>query len=373
VAGLFLFSFIPAQNNGGFQKIPYLEQEIAPGMILIEGMIPADPEKYGLNSDTIQSFYISALEETNAQYCAYLSFIKKYYSTATYKKALPDTNLWMKESLPDSLEQYLAKNYLRHYIFRDYPVVGVSPEQIEKYAWWKTDRMNEMVLIREEILKFYEPADSIEIFTTIGYLNETFDPDKNKLPSLVPSKDRGERLVRMEDGIILPRYRMVIADEWKLAALAIGDTKHTYIVTPKEVSNKKSDKKNHFGHLYVKEKGIASNHYQIVSKLAAFNLRAVYTPPMNNYKVHGLYDNVSEWVADSNGKYSTMGGSWKIPGPSYATVYHPHRLETPMYDNPEPFVLPGKEQNKVSAATGFRLAMDHIGAIDPRIKRRKVK
>ncbi|MBC7861546.1 MAG: SUMF1/EgtB/PvdO family nonheme iron enzyme [Bacteroidia bacterium] len=373
-----LLSFLYSQctfcqnNNGGFQAIPYEIQETAPGMILIEGIISDSPKKYGLSADTIRPFYISALEETNAQYLAYLSEIKKYYSPSAYEKALPDTSVWLKENLPDSLKKYLFKNYLRNYIFQDYPVVGVSPEQILKYAQWKTDRVNEMILIREGLLDFFAAPDSLVLFSTEGYLGGKWQGQlKNKLPSFddqVPERD-----VRMEDGIFLPRYRIAVADEWKIAALATGDKDHYYFQTPKPYNHKKFDKKNYFGYLFVTEKGIASNNYPIMATLSEIHLKRVYNVSANNYLVRGMYDNVSEWALDANGSYIAMGGSWKTPGPSYATVYDPLKPDNSKYVCRMDFVLPTKEQNKVSGATGFRLAMDYIGNIDPRIKKRKVK
>ena len=38
-------------------------------------------------------------------------------------------------------------NYLRHPAYRDYPVVGVSWEQANDYCTWRTDRVNERILI----------------------------------------------------------------------------------------------------------------------------------------------------------------------------------------------------------------------------------
>jgi hypothetical protein len=55
-------------KSSGFQKVPFVEQETAPGMILVEG------GEYHISGfgdkDTLQinSFYISKCEETNGQY-----------------------------------------------------------------------------------------------------------------------------------------------------------------------------------------------------------------------------------------------------------------------------------------------------------------
>ena len=40
-----------------------------------------------------------------------------------------------------------VNNYLRHPSYREYPVVGVSWEQANDYCIWRTDRVNERILI----------------------------------------------------------------------------------------------------------------------------------------------------------------------------------------------------------------------------------
>lgn len=361
---IFLNNSTNAQENGGFEAIPYSLQETAPGMILVEGGI-FDFEATGIKKDTVRSFYISTAEETNGQYIAYLNWMKKYYSVATYKKELPDTSVWLQENISDSIKNFLVNNYLRSPLFKDYPVVGVSPEQVIKYAVWKTDRLNEMILIREGILDFSDgKEDSTTVFGTDPYLAGTWkEPVKNSIPSLDPNG--GERMVRMEDGIFSPSFRMVTESEWKLAALAIGNKAHAYIKTPKEMSNKKFDKRNYYGYFYINRKILKNEPSLILSNTKS--LHSVYNTEQNIYLIHGLSTNVSEWVLGSNGKYIIAGGSWKDAAPDYSTVYN-----STNYTFPFPF--PSFPESKVSATTGFRLAMSYIGStVDPRIKRRKAK
>ena len=42
--------------------------------------------------------------------------------------------------------------YLRHPSYRDYPVVGVNWLQATNFCAWRTDRVNEQILIREGII-----------------------------------------------------------------------------------------------------------------------------------------------------------------------------------------------------------------------------
>jgi formylglycine-generating enzyme required for sulfatase activity len=41
----------------------------------------------------------------------------------------------------------MVNNYLRHPAFESHPVVGVSWKQATNYAKWRTDRVNEQILV----------------------------------------------------------------------------------------------------------------------------------------------------------------------------------------------------------------------------------
>jgi formylglycine-generating enzyme len=374
-AAVFFIADISAQDNGGFEKVVFEIPETAPGMILIEGGIFYFPEVAGAKKDSLNSFYISATEETNGQYLAYLNWVRNLYSAAAYKDALPDTTVWLKENLSDSLKNFLVSNYLKNQAFRDYPVVGVSPEQVIKYAEWKTDRMNEMILIREGLLNFvYDPKDSSLVFSTEKYLSGKW---KGQLAQKLPSFDdqNPEREVRMEDGIFLPHFRMPTEREWKLAAMAVGDKQHRYIVTPKPYNHLKFDKRNYYGYFFVKQKSVSNNLSLMLSN--AIDLHAVYATSANNYLIQGLNANAGEWVVDPAGGYLVAGGSWKVSGPGYSAVYTKEGANSGRYSFP--VLFPSFHESKVTAATGFRLAMAYgqerlqRQPIDARIKRRKAK
>jgi formylglycine-generating enzyme required for sulfatase activity len=357
-------------RQGGFQKIPYVAQETAIGMILIEGqelILATTPEDTTLT--TISDFYISQYHETNGQYRAYLEYLQRYYSRSTHVKALPDTTVWQHEDLSQQNKVYLMNNYLRNSLFQDYPVVGVSPEQIEKYASWKTDRMNELILIREGVISYDTlMTDSSTVFSTQSYFEghyesqQRFDEIQDLTPSNVDGKKLGTRRVRFEDAILMPRYRIPTIQEWQFAALALGDDKNKYVKTEK--SSKVDKKLNHyFKSLYMKPKKI---NYASQQDYLPF-LKPVYAFDGNNYKVHDLSSGLSEVVCDSLGNYS-VGSS----ATNYAAIHLSKKAENINYILPGPFEKPILLTASTKRAIGFRLAMDRIGGgVHDKMRRRK--
>lgn len=318
-------------------SFPIYMQETAPGLILVEGKAATQSP---INK-TIPHFYISRYEETNGQYLAYLNFLRKYYSLDTYEKALPDTNVWMKENLPDEMRIFLMNRYLRSDDFKYYPVVGLTPEQIEQYCRWKTDRLNEMILIREGILASNNSAkDSTDIF-----LMDVYFHGKDSL-----LKHPRVRNTRMEDGIFMPSYRLPTAEEWQLASLAIGDNHHTYIKTPQEISNKKFDQENYFHFLYNQARPIRESMFFVP------NLHTTRNTTPNNYLIYGLRENVSELVKNGH-KYSVMGGSWKNISPDFSAVYDKASCDSVKYIFRTDFTALYTDEPFISATTGFRVAM----------------
>ena len=355
-------------NNAGFQRVFY-ELETPPGMILIEGGVYSFSRSDGsVVTDSIHHFYISETEETNEQYLAYLDWLKKRFSYHTYAKALPDTTVWLKENFPDSAKRFLVKHYLRHFAYRSFPIVGLTPQQIEKYCEWKTDRLNEMILIREGILG-YDPngGDSINHFTTSAYLGR--DPGDKKMPI-----GEGPRNLRMEDGILFPKYRIAEMDEWKFAALAVGDDDHTYLKSPESPGNRKFDKQHYFDHLYGRRSIIPSNMSGLPLWRRDEGPKDVFLTGTNEHRIHGMNDNISELVK-TNGKYFVTGGSWRSPWPDHSALYDKTGVNGVWYSFAHEFEQAEWQENHVSAATGFRLAMSCYGCNEGKLegKRRKVR
>jgi hypothetical protein len=73
----------------------------------------------------------------------------------------------------------------------------------------RTDRVNEIILVREGVLRVNPNQINEDNFNTDAYLAGQYEGlVKSDLVDLNPtSASSGKRKVRMEDGILLPRYR----------------------------------------------------------------------------------------------------------------------------------------------------------------------
>lgn len=313
-------------RNGGFQKVPYYDQETGPGLILVEGgtftMGRGEQDvTYEWNNTprrvTVSSFYMDQFEVTNFNWLEYLYWVGRTYEEfpMIYKNALPDTNCWRS---PLAFNEPYVEYYLRHPAYQNYPVVGVSWSQANDFCKWRTDRVNEFILIREGVLT-WNPDQSGDPFTTDTYLADQYHPGEDKEQKLIDlnpkqgwsgkRSDLGQRIVRMEDGILLPRYRLPTEAEWEFAYYGlIGamtneadpgviENRRTYPWTGHWVRQDDEQFQGDIRANFVRGQG------DYMGVAGALNDAADVTAPVDSYwpNDYGLYHmagNVSEWVMD---------------------------------------------------------------------------
>lgn len=298
-------------SNGGFKVVESVNQIIGPGLVPIEGgaftmgatIESAYPEWNNTPRQvTVSSFYMDQTEVTNLDYLEYIHWLNRVYGSEypdMVNNALPDTTVW-RRSL--SYNEPMVEVYFRHPAYKDYPVVGVSWLQANDYAQWRSDRVNEMLLIEAGVLSHNTNQTKDNHFTTDAYLAGKYSYFENE-DGIIDSTSNEK--IRLEDGIILPKYRLPTEAEWEYAALGlIGNSKNELISErrsyPWNTDGMRTAEEGYRGSFTANFKRGKGDYMGVAGSLndgAPFPAPVVSYWP-NDYGLFNMSGNVAEWVMD---------------------------------------------------------------------------
>jgi sulfatase modifying factor 1 len=250
------------------------------------------------------------VEVTNFYWLEYLYWLDRVFAAdypEIYKKALPDTLVWRSKL---AFNEPYVEYYLRHPAYRDYPVVGMN--------WLQA---NDLLCLADGPCERGDPHPRrLCSSTTRTRSTRTTSPRTPIWPASMraarrwmasPTSTRTRTPVTssMEDGILLPRYRLPTEAEWEYAAYGlVGNTVDERVVErriyPWNGHWVRYDSRKKGGAFYGDFRGnFMRGRGDYMGVAGSLNDNADVTAPVfsywpNDYGLYNMAGNVSEWVMD---------------------------------------------------------------------------
>ncbi len=310
--------------SSGFSAQKNYKPIIPENMVLVEGgtfvmgentnLVTAEANNFRRRV-TVGSFYMDKYEITNLNWREYTHWMELVFGKVAPELVAKVQPKIDKSNTPLSFNEPYFDRYYTHPAFNNYPVVGVTWEQAMAYCQWRTDRLNELMLVKAGVLappdfsyvKDQTELDSITqnfVFTTEKYLlDRNYQPKAGKNPL---KNAYGEvRKATMGDGLMFPNFRLPTEAEFEFAAYGIkanrkGMVKEGRIYPWNGDKLRYQNSKKREGQF---EANFVRGRGDLMGTAGALNDKYATTAPVNAYLpndfgLYGMAGNVNEWVLD---------------------------------------------------------------------------
>ncbi|MBS1623048.1 MAG: SUMF1/EgtB/PvdO family nonheme iron enzyme [Bacteroidetes bacterium] len=115
-----------------------------------------------------ENYFYDETEVANVHWLEYLYWTKRIFgeNSKEYMAALPDQKVWERE---DSCLHTYRDVYLKPATYYYYPLVGITQQQAEAFARWRSDRVMERTLILHHVIEEDSTQNRNKYFTVDKY------------------------------------------------------------------------------------------------------------------------------------------------------------------------------------------------------------